>query len=77
MIIPIKCFTCGKVIADKYQFYLKRVREIKEKDGLDTQKVIYLSEKNTSKTPEGIVMDELGLNKICCRRHMLSHVDIE
>ena len=42
MIIPIKCFTCGKVIADKYQFYLKRVREIKEKDGLDTQKVIYL-----------------------------------
>lgn len=77
MIIPIKCFTCGKVIADKYQFYLKRVREIKEKDGLDTQKVIYLSEKNTAKTPEGIVMDELGLNKICCRRHMLSHVDIE
>ena len=64
MIIPIKCFTCGKVIADKYQFYLKRVREIKEKDGLDTQKVIYLSEKNTAKTPEGIVMDELGLNKI-------------
>lgn len=77
MIIPIKCFTCGKVIADKYQFYLKRVREIKEKDGLDTKKVIYLSEKNTTKTAEGIVMDELGLNKICCRRHMLSHVDIE
>ena len=28
-------------------------------------------------SPEGIVMDELNLNKICCRRHMLSHVDIE
>ncbi len=77
MIIPIKCFTCGKVIADKYNYFLKRVREIKEKEGLDIQKVIYLSEKNTAKTPEGIVMDELNLNKICCRRHMLSHVDIE
>ena len=77
MIIPIKCFTCGKVIADKYHYFLKRVREIKEKEGLDVKKVIYLSEKNTAKTPEGIVMDELGLNKICCRRHMLSHVDIE
>ena len=77
MIIPIKCFTCGKVLADKYNFFLKRVREIKETQGLDIQKVIYLTEKNTAKTPEGIVMDELNLNKICCRRHMLSHVDIE
>jgi DNA-directed RNA polymerase subunit N (RpoN/RPB10) len=77
MIIPIKCFTCGKVLADKYNYFLKRVREIKEKEGLDIQKVIYLTEKNTAKTPEGIVMDELNLNKICCRRHMLSHVDIE
>ena len=77
MIIPIKCFTCGKVLADKYNYFLKRVREIKEQDGLDIQKVIYLTEKNTAKTPEGIVMDELNLNKICCRRHMLSHVDIE
>ena len=77
MIIPIKCFTCGKVLADKYNYFLKRVREIKEKEGLDIQKVIYLTEKNTAKTPEGIVMDELNLNKICCRRHMLSHVDID
>ena len=77
MIIPIKCFTCGKVLADKYNYFLKRVREIKEKEGLDIHKVFYLTEKNTAKTPEGIVMDELNLNKICCRRHMLSHVDIE
>ena len=77
MIIPIKCFTCGKVLADKYNYFLKRVREIKEKEGLDIQKVIYLTKTNTAKTPEGIVMDELNLNKICCRRHMLSHVDIE
>ena len=28
------------------------------------------------KTPEGEVMDRLRLNKYCCRRHMLTHVDI-
>ena len=77
MIIPVKCFTCGKVLADKYLFYLTNVREMKEKKNMDTQKVIYLTQKNTEKTPEGIIMDKLGLNKICCRRHMLSHVDIE
>jgi len=77
MIIPVKCFTCGKVLADKYLFYLREVREMKEKKNMDTQKVVYLTQKNTEKTPEGIIMDKLGLNKICCRRHMLSHVDIE
>ena len=76
MIIPVKCFTCGKVLANKYNYYLMKVREFKKKQGLDEQ-VIYLTQKNTKKTPEGIVMDQLGLNKICCRRHMLSHVDIE
>ena len=29
MIIPIKCFTCGNVIADKYRYYLEKVREKK------------------------------------------------
>ena len=76
MIIPVKCFTCGKVLADKYNYYLMKVREFKKKEGLD-EEVIYLTQKNTKKTPEGVVMDQLGLNKICCRRHMLSHVDIE
>ena len=76
MIIPVKCFTCGKVLADKYNYYLIKVRELKKQEGLGDE-VIYLTQKNTKKTPEGVVMDKLGLNKICCRRHMLSHVDIE
>ena len=42
---------------------------------MDENKVLYLTE-TTTKTPEGIVMDNLGLNKICCRRHFLTHVDI-
>ena len=35
MIIPIKCFTCGKVLADKYLYYTQRVNEIKTSRGLD------------------------------------------
>ena len=31
MIIPVKCFTCGKVLADKYEFYLAQVRKKKRK----------------------------------------------
>ncbi len=27
MIIPIRCFSCGKLIADKYEAYLKMVEE--------------------------------------------------
>lgn len=77
MIIPVKCFTCGKVLADKYLYYIEKVRERKMKMNIDPEKVIYLTETNIQKTPEGEVLDDLGLNKMCCRRHMLSHVDIE
>jgi DNA-directed RNA polymerases I, II, and III subunit RPABC5 len=76
MIIPIKCFTCGKVLADKYRYYLAEVRKIKLSRNLDVDKVIYLTAEYIDKTPEGEVMDALGLTKMCCRRHMLTHVDI-
>ena len=76
MIIPVKCFTCGKVLGDKYLYYLREVRQMKVNKNLDTNKVVYLTSVNVEKTPEGLVMDKLGLNKICCRRHMLTHIDI-
>jgi DNA-directed RNA polymerase subunit N (RpoN/RPB10) len=77
MIIPVKCFTCGKVLADKYLYYKSKVREMKLAKSMDIEKVVYLTEDNIQKTPEGKVLDELGLTKMCCRRHMLCHVDIE
>ncbi|MAR50977.1 MAG: hypothetical protein CML42_07615 [Rhodobacteraceae bacterium] len=77
MIIPVKCFTCGKVLGDKYLYYLREVRQIKINKNLDTNKVVYLTSINYEKTPEGVVMDKLRLNKICCRRHMLTHIDVE
>lgn len=81
MIIPIKCFTCGTVLADKYSFYQEQVRLRKMRDpkyaNMDRNSVEYFTQENSNKSHEGEVLDEIGLMKMCCRRHMLSHVDIE
>jgi len=82
MIIPVKCFTCGMVIANKYRYYQEQVRKKKlAKRGngvsIDIDKVLYLTKEFAEKTPEGEVLDELNMKKMCCRRHFLTHVDIE
>jgi DNA-directed RNA polymerase subunit N (RpoN/RPB10) len=85
MIIPVKCFTCGCVLADKYRYFQDRVRKLKMQDekyrsrfidGQYTDKIEYFTKNNMEKTPEGKVLDELKLYNVCCRRHMLTHVDI-
>jgi DNA-directed RNA polymerase I, II, and III subunit RPABC5 len=66
------------VLADKYRFYVEEVRKRKlTHDGMKIDKVLYLTKEFHQKTPEGEVLDELGLVKMCCRRHLLTHVDIE
>jgi len=82
MIIPVKCFTCGMVIANKYRYYLEQVRKKKlaktgNMESINIDKVLYLTKEFAEKTAEGEVLDELNMNKMCCRRHFLTHVDIE
>ncbi len=83
MIIPVKCFTCGKVLANKYRYYLREVRKLKmassdlSEGPIHIEDIVYLTNENKTKTSEGIIMDNLKLTRICCRRHMLTHVDIE
>ncbi len=77
MIIPVKCFNCGTLLADKYRYYCEEVRKRKITRDLHVDKVIYLTSEYSEKTPEGEVLDELKLNKLCCRTLMLTHVDIE
>jgi len=55
MIIPIRCFTCGKVIGNKWESYIGLLQ------------VEYT---------EGDALDALGLKRYCCRRMLLSHVDL-
>ena len=75
MIIPVKCFTCGMVLANKYEYYCKEVRKMKLANG-NKEETLYFTKLNNKKTEEGDVLDSMGLTKLCCRRSMLTHVDI-
>jgi DNA-directed RNA polymerase subunit N len=55
MIIPMRCFSCGKPIAHLWEEYKKRVEA-----GEDKKKIL----------------DDLGLERYCCRAVFLGHVDL-
>jgi DNA-directed RNA polymerase I, II, and III subunit RPABC5 len=54
MIIPVRCFTCGKVIGNLWNKYveLNKIQSTEE------------------------TLDQLHLTKMCCRRMMISHVNL-
>ena len=76
MIIPVKCFTCGKVLADKYRYYKEEVNKANSNNDVSVDDIIYFTTDNTDKTINGRVLDDLKLNKICCRRHMMLIINI-
>jgi len=65
------------VLADKYRYFQMKVREAKMNDGVPLDRVVYLTKNNMEKTSEGRILDDMHLTRPCCRRHMLTHVDIE
>ena len=80
MLLPVRCFTCGKVIADKWDYYSKRVEETKKNVDVEEAKTKKKSDDENELAfydkYHGKILDDLGLTKLCCRRHMLGHVDL-
>jgi len=99
MIIPVRCYTCGKVLADKYEYYKKELirkklalksesEKNKDMDDLSDQfskkannnnkdpLMIDISIDDVKKTIAGEIMDEIGLHRICCRKVMLTSIEI-
>lgn len=76
MLIPVKCFTCGKVIGDKYLAYQEEVIKVKVERKINPEKIEYLDETQMDKSIEGHILDKFKITRICCRRHMLTHVNI-
>ena len=82
MIIPIKCFTCGKVLADKWEYYTKKKKQLENQINPADMTITDISTSSDKvkqyfdSNHTGMILDELGLKKICCRRHMLGHVDL-
>lgn len=72
MIIPVLCFTCGKPLADKYDFYIEEVNKLKASG--NTSKDANAPQFDELRT--GPILDKLGLKRYCCRRHMLTTVDM-
>jgi DNA-directed RNA polymerase subunit N (RpoN/RPB10) len=64
MIIPIRCFTCNKLIADKWEKYKKKLEENKDKEG------------KQKKEMEEILEKEFGLKRYCCKRMLTTHVEL-
>jgi len=54
VLVPVRCFTCGKLIADKYEDYQNKVK--------------------TGESPQK-VLDELKIERYCCRRMLLTTVE--
>ena len=77
MIIPIRCMTCNMVLGSKYESYLRKLEE-NQINPTDSEEIIQLRDANSieSKTKVQSIFDELGLQRYCCRRHMLAHVDL-
>ena len=82
MIIPPRCFTCGTVIGDKWKPFIETVLEEKQKSNdkvdseLDIEYINITDEGRIKKSIEGKVLDELKLNKYCCRRMFLGNVHL-
>ena len=66
VIIPVRCFTCGKVIGEAYEEYKKRY--LVYKASID-------SGEKPKETPKEI-LDDLGVDRYCCRRMIITHVDL-
>jgi DNA-directed RNA polymerase subunit N (RpoN/RPB10) len=83
MIIPIRCFTCGNVIGDKWIPFVETIME--KKNGskksvngydVDIEYIDIQDDGTIQKSIEGEAMDELNLHKYCCRRMFLGNAHL-
>jgi len=58
MMVPVRCFTCGKVVGENWEEFKARS-----------------ATKAGDEDPEE-VLDELGVERQCCRRMLVSHKDL-
>lgn len=82
MLIPVRCFTCGKVIGDKHARYTRLCAELQENviSRASTVPGRAASEPAGSQQPhlsvQARALDALGIKRYCCRRMFLTHVDL-
>ena len=76
MIIPIRCFSCNKLIADKYSIYLDLNKKLDLDNNLTTIDTNLINSGVIETSAQGKILDELNIKRYCCRRMFLTQVDI-
>jgi len=66
MIIPVRCFTCGRVMADIVDYYENEKANIEENKKVDKMYKIHTAH----------ILDKLGLKRYCCRRNLIANIDM-
>lgn len=72
MIIPVRCFGCGKVIADKWLSYSEQMEKLKSNHTPSKNS----EQKNIDPVHSKEVLESLGIERMCCKIHFLGHVDL-
>ena len=82
MLIPVRCFTCGTVTGDKWNYFVETVMKKKNISKVDTgaeldiQYIDIKEDGSIQKSIEAEVLDEMGIHKYCCRRIFLANVQL-
>ena len=79
MIIPVRCFTCGSVLADKwltYQDLCAKYRSETNENDIEVLDIDALNSQINKQTAEWKALNNLEVTRICCRRHFLCNVDM-
>ena len=76
MIIPVRCFTCGKIIANRWDLYIRKKNEYSQEDTDSNINIEMINSGNYIETPESKALQDCKINRICCRRMFLSHCEM-
>jgi DNA-directed RNA polymerase I, II, and III subunit RPABC5 len=67
---------CGITLADLWRYYQRRVRELRGASSNTLLTPQYIDGTTIPDTVENKILKELGLNRYCCRKHLLTNVDL-
>ena len=82
MLIPIRCFTCGHPVGDKWGYFVdamiekKNASKEKKDSQMDIQYIDIKDDGSITKSIEGEILDELEMHKYCWRRMFLGNVQL-
>jgi DNA-directed RNA polymerase subunit N len=77
MIIPVRCFTCNNILGSRYKKYLELMKQHDERFNTHG-KILTANPDIESQLSDNrdYIFKKLGFKRYCCRRHLVSHVDL-